>query len=144
MMTADMEKYLGKNGWGEVKVRGRKLYFLAYADDVVLLAEEKDGMRGIMRGLEKYLREKGLGLNVRKSKVMRFRREKGREKKMERWWKEERLEEVKEFKYLEYVFQRNGGKETQVKERVRKGAAIMGQVWGIGKRRFGRDWSRRL
>jgi len=51
---------------------------------------------------------------------------------------------VREFKYLGYVFQKNGGREAQIKDRVRKGAAIMGQVWGIGKRRFSGDWSRRL
>ena len=29
-------------------------------------------------------------------------------------------------------------------ERVRKGAAVMGMVWGIGKRLFGKDWERRM
>lgn len=72
-------------GEGRVKVRGRRVYSLAYADDVVLLAEEKDGMREMMRGLEKYLTEKGLELNVGKSKVMKVRKRRGREKKIE-WW----------------------------------------------------------
>lgn len=31
-----------------------------------------------------------------------------------------------------------------MEERVRKGSAILGQIWGIGKRRFGKDWGRRL
>ncbi|KYN10888.1 hypothetical protein ALC57_16973 [Trachymyrmex cornetzi] len=38
--------------------------------------------------------------------------------------------------------QRNGGQEEHVKERVAKAVAMMGQVWGIGKR-FGKDWKRR-
>jgi len=54
------------------------------------------------------------------------------------------MEEVKKYKYLGYTLQRNGGQEAHVKERVKKAAAVMGEVWGIGKRRFGRDWSRRL
>ena len=29
-----------------------------------------------------------------------------------------------------------------MEERVRKGAAVMGKVWGIGKRMFGKDWTR--
>lgn len=53
------------------------------------------------------------------------------------------MEEVKEFSYLGYKLQRNGGQEGQIKERMRK-AWIMGQVWGLGKRRFGKDWGRRL
>ena len=31
-----------------------------------------------------------------------------------------------------------------MKERVRKAAAVMGKVWGIGKRRFGNDWGKRV
>lgn len=38
----------------------------------------------------------------------------------------------------------DGGQKAQVRDRVKKAAAALGQVWGIGKRRFGRDWSRRL
>lgn len=65
----------------EVKVRGRRIYLLAYADDLVFLAEEEEGMRGMMRRLEKYSTEKDLKLNVGKSKMMRFRKGSGREKK---------------------------------------------------------------
>lgn len=54
------------------------------------------------------------------------------------------MEEVKEFKYLGYVFQRNKGREAHIRNRVRKAAAVMRQVWEIEKRRFREDWSRRL
>jgi len=47
-------------------------------------------------------------------------------------------------KYLGFIFQKNGSLDEQIKDRVKKGAAVMGQVWGIGKRRFGRDWGRRV
>lgn len=56
---------------------------------------------------------------------------------MEVEWEE--IEEVKEIKYLGYVLQRNGDQEAQIRDRRKKAAAIMGQVSGIGKRRFGRD-----
>ncbi|KYN21797.1 hypothetical protein ALC57_05823 [Trachymyrmex cornetzi] len=36
--------------------------------------------------------------------------------------------------------QRNGGQEEHVKERVARAMVVMGQVWGIGKRRFGKDY----
>lgn len=50
------------------------------------------------------------------------------------------IKEVKEFAYLGYTLQRNGGQKTQVRNVVRRAAAVIGQVWDIGKRRFGRDW----
>lgn len=54
------------------------------------------------------------------------------------------MEEVKEFKYLGYIFQRNGSQEAHLRDRVKKGAAVMGQVWSLGKRRFSCDWGKRL
>jgi len=80
-MMADMEEEMRKRGWGGVKIRGETIYTLAYADDVVLLADEKDGMRCMMRNFEKYIKEKGFELNVDKSKVVRFRKGGEREKR---------------------------------------------------------------
>lgn len=54
-------------------------------------------------------------------------------------WKEKRIEVVKEYSYLGYVLQKNKGQEAQIKDRARRTAAVMGQVCGIGKRRYGRD-----
>ncbi|EFN75997.1 hypothetical protein EAI_05292, partial [Harpegnathos saltator] len=44
--------------------------------------------------------------------------------------KGKRLEEVKEYRYLGYMIQSNGGQEVQIKERVRKTAVVMREVWG--------------
>ncbi|KZC05356.1 hypothetical protein WN55_05905 [Dufourea novaeangliae] len=75
---------------------------------------------------------------------MRFRRGGGRTKKIRWFWKGKRIEEVKVFRYLEYIVQGNGGQEAQVRERVEKAAGVIGQVWGIGKRRFKNDWEKRI
>lgn len=133
-----------KGGWGGVRLKGEKVYSLAYADDVVLLAEEEGDMRAMMARLERYVRGKGLEVNVGKSKIMRFKRGGGRKKKIRWRWEGKEIEEVREFKYLGYVFQSNGGQESQIKDRVKRGMAVMGQVWGIGKRRFGGEWGKRL
>lgn len=46
-----------------VKLGGEKIYSLAYGDDVVLLAEEEEGMKYLIARLKKYLKEKGLEVN---------------------------------------------------------------------------------
>jgi len=117
---------------------------LAHADDIVLLAEEEDGMRSMMSRLENYMREKRLEVNEKKSKVMRFGKGGGRRRKVRWRWEGREVEEVKSYKYLGYVFQRNGKQEEQIKDRVKKGMVVMGQVWGIGKRRFGKEWGKRV
>lgn len=79
-----------------------------------------------MERLEEYLEGKNLNLNT--EKIVRFRKGEGRMDRRDWRWKRRKLEEAKEFKYLGYILQRNGGQEALVRERVRKAAAIMGQV----------------
>lgn len=71
---------------------------------------------------------------------------KGRGKKREKVWKwnGKEIEEVKEWKYLGFILKRDEGMETQVRDRVEKARVVMGQVWRIGKRRFGDDFKRRI
>lgn len=76
---------------------------------------------------------------------MRFKKGGGRENKNVWRCKRKRIEEAKEFRYLEYVLQKNGRQEAQIRDHSRrKAATIMGHVWGIRKRRFGKNWGRRL
>lgn len=48
------------------------MYSIAYADDVVLLAEGEGEMRSMIERLERYLVKKGLELNVGKRRERRF------------------------------------------------------------------------
>ncbi|XP_067212233.1 golgin subfamily A member 6-like protein 6 [Linepithema humile] len=121
-----IEKEMGQVKWGGVKLRGRKVYSLAYADDMVLIAEEEEEMKGMMEKLERYLDRKNLELNTEKTKIMRFRKGGGRWKKKVWRWKGKTIEEVKEFRYLGYIIQRNGGQGAQIRERVRKATTVMG------------------
>lgn len=73
VMLADMEEELRKGGWGGVKLAGRKVYSLAYAHDVAIVAEDEKCIKG--------------GGRWRKIKM----------------WKGMKVEEVREFKYLEYI-----------------------------------------
>jgi len=50
------------------------MYLLAYADDIVLLAEDEKGIRSMIGRVENYMEKKRLELNVNKTKIMRFRK----------------------------------------------------------------------
>lgn len=39
------------------------------------------------------------------------------------------IEEVKEYKYLGYTLQKKEGQEAHVRNKVKRAAAVMGQVW---------------
>lgn len=144
LMIADLEEGLGKDGIGGIGLGGKKVKVLGYADDLVMLAEDEEGMRWLLERLERYLDRKELMLNAEKTKVVKFGKGERRKRKAHWWWKGREIEEVKEMMYLGYRFKRNGGQEAQVEERARKAMGVLGQVWGIGKRRFGGDWKKRM
>lgn len=71
VLIVDLEEAMGKVKWGGVKVGGERIYTLAYADDLVLLAGNGEEMRSMMERLEGYLERKRLELNGEKTKIMR-------------------------------------------------------------------------
>jgi len=72
---------MGRVKWGGIGLGGERVYILAYADDMVLMAEGEDEMRSMMERLERYLERKKVELNAGKTKIVRFRKGGGREKK---------------------------------------------------------------
>lgn len=83
-------------------------------------------------------------MNAEKSKALIFKRGRSQKRREEWKWGEEKIEEVKDFKYLGYHFQENRGSETHIRERVKKAMSTMKQTWGIGERRFKNNYTRRM
>jgi len=69
-----------KEEWREVRLLEEKVYTLAYADDLVLLAEEEEGMKSMIARLEGYIKKKGG--KWRKVKNIKVLERKGRKKKV--------------------------------------------------------------
>jgi len=128
ILIADLEEDLSRVKWGGLRLGEKRIWSLAYADDVVLVAENENEMRSMIEKLERYIDRKGLEVNTEKTKILRFRKGGGRWKEYKWLWKGKMIGEVKEFKYLGYVFQRNGGQEAYIKDRIRRAAAVMGQI----------------
>lgn len=78
LMIADIEEKTGRVKWGGVRLSKEKVYTLAYADDMVLMAEGEDEMRSLIERLEECLDKKRLELNPNKTTTMRFKQEGGR------------------------------------------------------------------
>lgn len=55
-------------------MEGRKIFSLAYTDDVAVIAEDEGRMKGMIRVLEKYVEGKSLEMNVEKTKLLRCRK----------------------------------------------------------------------
>lgn len=117
---------------GDARLGKRRIYTLAYVDDLAMMAETKREMKKMLKSLERYLEEKELILNADKSKMLICKKK--RIKQERNWkWKDSKIEEVKEFKYLGFTFKKSNIDEAHVKDIVRKAAAAMGT--GLGDRR---------
>lgn len=106
LLMTDLEDELKKAGWGGIKIGERKIYTLAYADDVALLDEER--IKEMMGKLERYLEENDLYLNISKTKIMRCRKGGDRWKRMYWVWKGKRGSKAMYGKYLGYTMKCNG------------------------------------
>lgn len=68
----------------------------------------------------------------------------GRIKKETKWiWQGEPIEEVREYKYLGYVFQKSNGIDAQIKAIKRKAMRVMGRIWSIGNQKFENNFNLR-
>lgn len=59
-------------------------------------------------------------MTLEKSKMVCFSKGGGRRRKTEWKWEGQKIEEVKEFKYLGYVVKTNGEQEGQIRELMKK------------------------
>lgn len=92
---------------------------VSYTEDVVLMTKEGEGLRLMIKKLEGYLKEKGLEVNLKKSKVMRFGKRLEKLREGEVWkWGGEVVEVIREFEYLEFTFQCNERVKGHVRKRV--------------------------
>jgi spore germination protein GerM len=127
--------------WFVVK---EKIWSLAFADDMVIVAKSEKEMKEMMRNLEKYVRKKKLEVNVEKKKMMVFNKRKSKNEESEWRWEESKIERVSEFKYLGYIFNERATDKAQVREVVRKANKVVGCVWGIGERKWVGEFGRRM
>lgn len=83
LYIADMDKYMKRRGIGGIIIDNERLWSLAYADDMVLIAKNREALLDMMSVLKRFLRDRGLILNVEKTKVLVFNRK--RKEKKEKW-----------------------------------------------------------
>ena len=144
LYLSDLDEKLAAGQAGGVVVGKTKVWTLAYADDVAMVAKEEREMKEMLKELEKYTERKKLTVNVEKSKIMVFKKGRGKKEKFKWVWRNEEIEEVKEFRYLGYQFQKNNGPEAHIKVRCKKAIIAMKQAWGFGKRLFQDNFERRM
>ncbi|KAK3893161.1 hypothetical protein Pcinc_003002 [Petrolisthes cinctipes] len=120
-----------------------------FADDTVLMAESERNLQRVVDEFQSVCKRRKLKVNVGKSKVMVFERAETEVidfatpyrvavptgTKCEITLRGERMEEVKEFKYLGTVMCKHGSMEGEIRERAVKGRQVIGSLGRIMKGR---------
>ena len=53
-----------------IKIAGRNIYNLRYADDTTLMAESKEDLKSLLKKVKEESEKAGLKLNIQKTKIM--------------------------------------------------------------------------
>ncbi|BES91195.1 Reverse transcriptase (RNA-dependent DNA polymerase) [Nesidiocoris tenuis] len=108
LFLSDLGPFMDERGCHGLRIGGKELSQLIFADDLVVLADSVPDAQRKVNILQEYCRENSLSINVEKSKVLIFRGG-GRAKKMKSIYCENvALEVVPSFQYLGVLFSRTG------------------------------------
>lgn len=127
------ERWKRKNAGGVV-TGNKKIYCLKFTDNVAMMADSAEGLREMLKDLERFSEESGLEVNENKTKIMVFR--KGGRVGKEKWsYKNKELEVVGEYKYLRFWFKTGNSYSLHIKKmsaKVRKAIKKGSQrSWGV-------------
>ena len=134
LYISELESEFRKRNIGGVKIGNTRIWSLDYADDLVLLALNREALLDMMDTLKKFLKIRDLILSTDKSKVLIYNKEANEKKEI--WkWDGKYMEEVRTFKYLGFIFNAEGNYD-HIKELKNKGVAAVKAVWGLGERAY--------
>lgn len=112
---------------GGIALSKENVWLLTYADDMVLVAKNREAMLDMMVTLRRFFKQRRMILYEKKTKMMVFNR--GKSEKKESWkWGKENIEEVQKFKYLGFTFNKDENYKDHVKELGRTGRMAANKV----------------
>lgn len=72
LYIADLDRWFEKRGIGGIRLGKNRIWLLAYADDIVLLAKNKEALEDMMQTLKRFLKDRKMILCTEKTKVVIF------------------------------------------------------------------------
>ena len=108
-----------------VECRGQWIPALLYADDMVMFAEEEEGLVRGLKVLEEWCEKWSVKVNAEKCGIMHFRKRRVKRSKEEFSVNGERVDQVAEYKYLGCVISEHLGSKRMLEERAKTGARAL-------------------
>lgn len=80
LYIAEVDTYMKKKGVGGIALGKERIWSLAYADDMILLAKNSEALLEMMTTFRKFCKDRELLLNVDKTKILVFNRKRNETK----------------------------------------------------------------
>jgi hypothetical protein len=113
-----------------IKVAGLNIKVLLYADDVVMVSDNRLMLQKMINQLETYNDTWNLTLNMEKSKIMVFRKGGGKLARNEKWtYQGKNIEIVNRYKYLGIVLSPNLSMKTHLSQKLTTARYGLNSVW---------------
>ena len=101
-----------------LKVGGKTINNLRYADDTVLIAENEKDLQNLLNVVKDESRKKGLDLNSKKTEVMVISKKTTKECNIKFFVDGNKLKQQKSFKYLGNLITQEGRSHSEVISRI--------------------------
>jgi len=119
---------LRKSNIHGLRLQAAIVHILLYADDMTIVAATRETLQLKIDVAARFLRKRGLVINLGKSKIVVFKRS-GRISKFDNFtWNEESIEVVKFYTYLGVTFQSSGIFDLAASQFIKKGIMAQGAV----------------
>ena len=105
--------------WAVIKISGRNINYLRYADDTTLMAERKEELRSLLMRVKEESENSGLKFNIQKTKIMAY-------SSITSWQtKGEKVEAVTDFLFLGSKITADCGRSYEIKRCLLLGRKAM-------------------
>ena len=92
-----------------------------YADDLIIMSTSPNALQQCLNNLETYCKKWKLDVNIKKTKIITFNKQGSLVKKHSYFYKSHTLENVKQYKYLGFIFTCSGSMKHGITNLVKQG-----------------------
>jgi len=128
----DLPNLLNNSEIPAITISDTPIHCLLYADDIVVLADSAINLQKKINLLKNYFETNLLLINLKKSKIMVFKKKGGTLKHYEKWfWGNKKLDVVNEYRYLGVIFSSSGVFIKNAKSSLKKSNMAMNRLWSL-------------
>ena len=104
-----------------ITINNTKISCMIYADDLIIMSTSPNALQQCLNNLETYCKKWKLDVNIKKPKIITFNKQGSLVKKHSYFYKSHTLENVKQYKYLGFIFTCSGSMKHGITNLVKQG-----------------------